>query len=330
MGESLVQDDVPIAKGSEIGGIYLVHKKLGEGGMGSVYLAQNLKIQGEAEAPLIAIKLMTDADMSQIERFARERDLMLQVDHPNVVKCLDFGKHGTKPFLVLEFVAGGSLYSLIEKQSFSEVEAAWIVWQTIAGLRAVGTVHRDMKPENLLVQPAAGTRVPKLIVGDIVNGAVVKVADWGLAMARVPTQQRLTLSSAILGTPYYMAPEQIKSTKHVGIQVDMYALGCILYELLHGDPPFMDESQHGLLAKHLTEMHSYPTASKCSVPMRAFIDRCLAKDPGDRFQTWRLMQEQLRPLLGLPETWRYLESEPEESATAGKGSSSWLRRIFSR
>lgn len=318
MATSQQQDVLGIKPGDLIDGMYLVLSKLGEGGNGAVYRCKNDKIG--PDAPPLAIKMLYESASDRaIQRFARERDLMRGAEHPNVIKCMDYGKHGDHPYLVLEFVDGGSVHDYLGKQNrLTEREAAWIAWQTIAGLRSVGTVHRDLKPENLLLMRGKGQRKTEFIVGDIENGALLKVADWGLAMSRTETPQRLTLSTEVFGTPYYISPEQARKSKEVTVLADMYSLGCVLYELLVGRPPFEGEILPVLQA-HCNELHVYPDGFVISPPMRAIIDRCMQKEVRHRYASFRELQEALRPILELPKEWVYYGGKGDQEAVAPSG-----------
>jgi serine/threonine protein kinase len=313
-----------LKRGDTIGQLYLVLDKLGEGGNGSVFRCQNFRLG--SDAPQLAVKVIYDVVQgSTIQRFARERDLLSQANHPNVLRCLDFGKHGEYPYIVLEFATGGSIHHyLTERRWVDDRLAAWIIYQACAGLRAVGTVHRDMKPENLLIIAGKGQKKAVFIIGDVENGARVVVADYGLAMDRAPTPQRLTLSTDIVGTPYYISPEQAASSKKVTVATDIYALGIILYELVCGDPPFLADSLVGIVTKHATEVHQYPTNRPVSPALRTVIDCCLQKDPANRYPSLRCLQEALLPILAMPSTWCYLGlQEPPEK----KGGTSFFGKI---
>lgn len=309
--------------------MYLVLKQLGEGANGAVYRCKNDKIG--PDAPVIAIKILyyipTDAADKSVARFARERDLMREVDHPNVLKCLDYGKHAHHPYMVLEFANGGSVFDYMEKRKrLSERMAAWIAWQTIAGLRAVGTVHRDLKPENLMLVRGAGQEITELVVGDIEAGTIVKVADWGLAMDKRTSPQRLTLTNEIFGTPYYMSPEQARKSKDVTPHTDMYALGCMLYEMVVGTPPFLGEHL-AIMYAHCNEWHQFPDDVPVTPAFRAIIDRCMQKEVRDRFASFRELQEALRPFLELPRSWVYYGGAGTDEGSKSSAMAGMLRQI---
>jgi len=320
-GKPAVKQPVPVRdlkKGDAIGQLYVVLDKLGEGGNGSVFRCQNFR--AGHDSPVVAIKVLYDVVQgSTIQRFARERDLLTTANHPNILKCIDFGKHGEYPYIVLEFATGGDIHHyLTEKRRLTTQVAAWIIYQAAAGMRTIDTVHRDIKPENLLIMAGKDQRKAEFIVGDVEHGARVVVADWGLAMDRAPTPQRLTLSTDIVGTPYYLSPEQASSSKKVTVSTDIYALGIVLYELVCGDPPFLAETLVGIVTKHAQELHVYPDKLAVDPALRVIIDRCIAKDPALRYPSLRTLQEALRPLLGLPNTWCYLglqDAEPRQSSS---------------
>lgn len=276
-----------------------------------------------------AIKVLyAVGDQSAGARFAREREILQGVDHPNVLPCLDHGLHDDHfPFLVLAFAAGGSLDGLLRRRKrLTTAEVAWIGYQIASGLRAAKVVHRDVKAENVLIFPPAACPQPEdppVVVGDLVGGAVIKVADFGLAKTGDATPgTSLTLSQEIFGTPLYMAPEQIRNSKRVDHRVDIYAFGILLYEMAVGQLPFDGDSPYTVMSKQLQEKHVYPAEVVLDPGLTRVIDRCLQKEPDDRYQDYRELLADLRPLLGLPNGWRYLD---EATPTPKR---SWWRKLW--
>ncbi len=204
-------------------GHYDFESKIGKGGMGSVYKARN---RGTGE--VVAVKVLT-ADLVEnprlFKRFEQEFRAAAKLDHPNIVRVLDFGMDGPHAYLVMEYVEGESLGQLIEKHGrLAERAAVRIVTQVAQALNyAHGRriIHRDVKPDNVIVRP----------------DGLAKLADFGLAKD-VEDDQGLTRTARGLGTPHFMAPEQYRDAKNAGIPCDVYALGATLYTAVTGRLPF--------------------------------------------------------------------------------------------
>ncbi len=273
---------------------YVVIRKLGEGGCGSVYRARSTAKGRERE---VAIKVLENA--SDLARFRREAKVLRSVDHKHVLKCLDQGVHDRHPYLVLEFMEGGSVRDLVDSRGrLSPEEAAWILVMAVRGLRASKTLHRDLKPENLLVGKGSGGRL-NLVVGDTVKGCVVKLADFGLAKTFDPSNTRLTNTGQVMGTPLYMSPEQCRNMRTVTVQADIYSLGIILYEMVVGKPPFDAENAYDIMAKHCNEEPKFPRSLDPRV--KAICERCLQKSPSARYRTLYALEKDLSALAGLDE-----------------------------
>lgn len=234
---------------------------LGRGGMGAVFKARN-----RATGEVVAIKelhaLFLD-DPDYIARFEREVEVARRINSPNVVRVLGYGQHEGAPYMVMEYVEGQSLRDLLlERGRLSWDEARPVIAQVAEALRAahkVGVIHRDVKPSNIL----------------LTREGIVKLADFGIARATDLT--RLTGGATMLGTPAYMAPENKTSP-----QTDLYALGCVLYEMLAGRPPFEGESQQEILIKHLRER---PDLNEVPLAARRVVGALLQKNPQRRPQS---------------------------------------------
>jgi serine/threonine-protein kinase len=318
-----------------------VVKKLGEGGMGAVYLCRH--VHNPAHPP-VAVKIMIRGDDRTVARFMREREVMFAVNHPNVVRCLEFGAHiepggGKFRYIVMDAIDGGSLREFRGYRVVETREAAWILYQTVMGLRAVrhacrGAIHRDLKPENLLLTRAAGSQQVRFEVGNTTTASLVKVSDWGLVLnANAMMQERLTASTDCMGTPAYMSPEQCRSSKHVTIQSDLYALGVILYEMVVGAPPHNGASAMEIIIGHLQNEPVIPAGLDPRVT--AVITRCLDKNPLKRYASLRELVDGLTPLLELPASWSYGVPTPpdvaDEPETAdGSGLLGRIKGMFGR
>lgn len=283
-----------LRKGEEIGGRYRILRKLGEGGAGSVYHCRDRRKDVE-----VAVKVLDNP--SDIGRFKREGRVMKAVQNAHVLRLLGSGNHeGQVPYLVLEYMDGGSLRQYLDrKKRLPPEEAAWILMQAIRGLRAAKTVHRDLKPENLLVQIPEGQRGVRFIPGDYETGATIKVADFGLAKAADGTNETsLTRSAAIMGTPTYMSPEQCRSTKNVSFKTDIYAIGCILIEMVSGTPPYDAKNVYDIMAMHCDE-NEKPSMGRIPKQIKAIAQTCLEKSPGKRYRSLKALEDDLAAVAGV-------------------------------
>jgi serine/threonine protein kinase len=251
---------------------YVVDRELGRGGMATVYLARDLK-----HGRLVAIKVLRPALAESLGpgRFLREISIATRLAHPNILPVHDSGDAEGLLFYVMPYVKGESLRDLIGTGGQLPVEDAIRIAQEVAhGLmyaHGEDVVHRDIKPENILLE----------------SGHAV-IADFGLARAiHASALDDLSSAGLAIGTPSYMSPEQASAGNQIDGRSDIYSLGCVLYEMLAGEPPFSGPSAQAIAAKHLslpppplrTVRPSVPT------PVVAAINRALEKVPGDRFQT---------------------------------------------
>src|SRR5256885_648105 len=230
--------------GSVVADRYRIVKKLGEGGMGAVYLGEHVKMGRKS-----AIKVMTQAmasDGDAIARFNREAANAARITHPNVCAIYDFGETPDGMiYLAMEFVEGSSLTSIIEKEgALAPQRAGKIIQQTGDALQAahdLGIVHRDLKPDNIMITKGR-------------HGAeVVKVVDFGIAKATSGEEgQKVTKTGLVVGTPAYMSPEQLSGDKLDG-RSDLYSLGLVYYRMLTGTLPFHAESAQETMIKRLTD-----------------------------------------------------------------------------
>ena len=251
---------------------YQLIETLGEGGMGVVYKARQVKLNR-----VVALKMILGghrAGPKDLIRFLAEAEAVAAVRHPHVVQVFEFGDADGRPFLALEYLPGGSLADRLRRGGrLSPVEAAGLVGKLAAAVQAaheLGIVHRDLKPSNVLFD-AAGEP---------------KVVDFGLAKRAGGGD--LTATQAVMGTPAYMAPEQAKGdTKFVGPQADVYALGVILYECLTGTRPHSADDRLVLLRKVAEDDPVPPRRRDPGLPrdLDLVCLKCLAKDPGDRYAT---------------------------------------------
>ncbi len=267
---------------------YQVVRELGRGGMGVVYLAHNRLMDRDEVLKVVSKHLIERKGV--LERFSREIRSAARLMHPNIVHAFSAFRCGESVVFAMEYVDGLDLAKLVKsKGPMSVAHASYFVHQAALGLQHAheqGMVHRDIKPGNLML-----TRK-----GD---KSIVKVLDFGLAKAtrESPLEGALTHEGQMLGTPDFIAPEQIRDAQSAGIQADIYSLGCTLYYLLTGGPPFEAASLYDLLQAHFS-MDAQPlNLVRPEVPaeLAALVAKMMAKDAGRRFQTPAEVAEALKP-----------------------------------
>lgn len=294
--QPLVNDALPLdvpAIGTVLAGAYRVDGLLGNGGMGIILRATEIA----ADRP-VAIKLMTAAsaaDPEQVARFRREAKAASSLTSKHVVRVLDFGELPSgPPYLVMEHLEGAPLVDLLKERGQLRVsEAVDYVLQAIHGIaeaHALGIVHRDLKPANLFV------------TGDA-TAPVVKVIDFGASKLTAESNVDpsdpggVTIASSLIGSPRYMAPEQIRSALEVDARADIYALGATLHEVLSGKPIFFADTLARIFAQVLWDEPEPLSATRDDVPagLVEIISKCLAKAPADRYATVEALAVALAP-----------------------------------
>ena len=268
----------PTMIGARMFGDYVLERKLGDGGMGSVYLAKNTSID-----QAIAVKVLhagSSQSSEMIQRFNREARVIAKLTHPNIIRVFIFGRtHDDMIYLAMEYVDGQSLRQLVESHGrLSEPHAIYILRQVLGALAEAhdfGVVHRDLKPDNILLTEYRG------------NKEFVKVLDFGIAKVAEPdgaTQQQLTQAGIVYGTPDYLSPEQAMA-KPIDPRSDLYSIGIILWEMLTGRVPYTAESAMSVLVQHAFDPPPDPEQAPVpmSTKMKAILKTVLAKDPEERF-----------------------------------------------
>jgi serine/threonine protein kinase len=255
----------------EIPGVRLL-SQLGRGGMGIIYLGIQETLNRK-----VAVKIILEPGIlspSGRSRFEREAELLAKVNHPNIVQIYAFGVSGIIPYLVLEYIDGGSLADRMIDELPHPTEAIRIVESVANGIaeaHRLGIIHRDLKPANVL----------------LTSTGVAKITDFGLAK-ELRDSENLTITGQVLGTPGYMAPEQAKGDREMeGVAADVYALGGILFALLTGKPPFTGSNIHEILDR-VTNCPP-PVLSEyrdgIGIELESICTRCLQKDPNARFNS---------------------------------------------
>ena len=273
-------------------GAYRVLQKLGEGGMGWVWLAEHTMLGRRA-----AIKVLHSTfsrDPAIVTRFFNEARAATAIDDPGIVQIFDFGQHvDGSAYIVMELLEGDTLDHRLSRLGRLGVhDALRIMRQVASSLGAAhqrGIVHRDLKPENLFV-----VRDP-----EVAGGERAKIVDFGIAKL-VGDPSMKTQTSAVMGTPTYMSPEQCRGAGQVDQRSDVYALGCVLFALLVGRPPFLAEGIGDIIAMHLREPAPVPSRVAPGIPpeVDAIVMRCLEKDPALRFASAAELAHAIGGLLG--------------------------------
>jgi serine/threonine protein kinase/streptogramin lyase len=284
-----------LSVGSELLG-YRIEVVLGRGGMGIVYLAEDLRLKRRVALKLLSPELAEDERFR--ERLLAESELAASLDHPNIVPIYQAGEADGRIFISMRYVEGDDLKRVLRKGPLSPEYALALVSQVASALdeaHARGLVHRDVKPSNVLLAPAAGHE----------GADHVYLADFGLTQRLV--QQELSPDQVpLMGTIDYVAPEQIRGEAVDG-RADVYSLGCLLFECLAGEPPFRHKSEIALLFAHLRKEPPSLIARRPDLPPQvdSVIATALAKEPEARYPTCRALVEAAREALsGRDETHR--------------------------
>lgn len=276
---------------AEIADRYVIERELGRGGMATVYLADDRKHRRKVAIKVLRTQL--DGD-----RFLREIEILAGLQHPHIVPLLDSGTADATPFYVMPFVDGESLRSRLSRGPLSLPEAIDFsrhIARALDYAHRRGLLHRDIKPENVLLYEGHAL-----------------VLDFGIARAISQARDdRLTATGHVVGTPVYMSPEQFSGDTDIDARSDIFALGCVMFEMLAGRPPFGATS--GQLFARLTAPAPSLRAIGVSVPhdVQAIIDRALARDPDSRFQSAGALAEALEL--------------PSPRSGAGESGSLWRR-----
>jgi serine/threonine-protein kinase len=280
--------------GQEVAGRYRIVAKLGEGGMGAVYRAEQISLKRRVALKVLKPELSSKPGL--VRRFNAEAELAAKLNHPNTVTLYDFGQDQEGAlFIAMEFIEGRSLREILVREGPQAIDRIVAIGaqicSSLSDAHTTGIVHRDLKPDNVMLSDRGKKR------------DVVTVLDFGIAKLRDQegniTQQPMTRAGDMLGTPQYMAPEQIRGDK-VDARTDVYAMGVILYEMVTARLPFEAPSVMALLSKHLTEApippHQRRTDLTVDPRLEGLIMSCLAKAPEQRPPTMDAVEEALTML----------------------------------
>ncbi len=265
--------------GSLFAGRYEIQSVLGKGGMGIVYKAYDKDLDD-----VVAIKTLKNealsADPTLLDRFKQEIRLARRITHPNILRTHDLGETDGLSYLSMEFVKGIMLKHLVEQDQLPPTPVALrIAKQVCAGLAAaheVGVIHRDIKPQNIIIEPTGG----------------LKIMDFGIA--RLTQDRGMTTTGTVIGTPDYMSPEQARGLPP-DFRSDIYSTGVVLYELFTGSLPFEEDSPLAVVLKHVQEKPPSPQTKnpKIDPKIASIILKCMRKEPAERYQTVNELYEAL-------------------------------------
>lgn len=277
-------------------GDYKILDRIGKGRLAGVYKAVH------ASGQVVAIKVLPPsraADPALLKRFEREAELAVQLDHPNIVRTFHRGESNGLHYLVMEFLEGETLKHVLKtRQRLPTVEALRIAYYLGQGLQYLherGLVHRDLCPENIMLCPAPPPE-------ETTRKCAVKILDIGLGRRlfeskRKTSYEELRASEDLIGNPEYLAPEQARDPTRVDIRADLYSLGCILYHMLAGQPPFSDANPVRLVLRHASETPP-PIKDLTSDEWNQLLGKLLAKDPAQRYDTPAKVCEAIKRLIG--------------------------------
>jgi serine/threonine-protein kinase len=263
---------LPVKGADSLAGRYQLKQKIGEGGMGTVFIAHDSELQREVAVKMLAPNLINDAEV--VERFEREARLTAGLDHPNIIPVYDVGRHEARPFIVMKLLQGDTLAGVLrQKGGFTSDETLRLMKQLAAGLDYIhekGFIHRDIKAGNIFLSAEGHATI----------------LDFGILRSRKASAS-LTRTGMVMGTPHYMAPEQAMGLRDVDHRVDLYALAVVLFECLTGTLPFEADSELRLIQM---QAHSPPPeildrAPWIPKPVADVVKKALSKKPDDRYSS---------------------------------------------
>jgi serine/threonine-protein kinase len=262
-------------------GNYVIRQKLGEGGMGAVYLGEHPLIGKKVAVKVLREELANNAEI--VRRFFNEARAVNDIHHQNIVDVVDFGKvagesGGEIAYIIMEFLDGESLSSRLRSVGLRIPEVVEVIQQCCSALSAShqkGIVHRDLKPDNIYLCPRGPTK------------NFVKLLDFGIAKLTQDGDVRQTRTGMVMGTPLYMSPEQCEGSRNIDTRSDIYSLGVVMYELLTGQTPFQGDGFGQIIVAQITQQPVPPRQIRPNIPVEieAVVLKALEKKPSARFQT---------------------------------------------
>ena len=267
-------------------GRYHLLERLGEGGMATVHKAFDTHLESEVAVKVIRNrKLAPEILRKTLKRFEREAKALVKLSHPNIVKIIDYGEFEGQPFLVMPYFRGGTLKDLMQGKPIFYQEAARLlspIAQALSYAHQAQIIHRDVKPANILIDEAGNPM--------LTDFGIAKILDEEIPI-------NLTGTSAVIGTPEYMAPEQV-SNNSVDHRADIYALGVVFYEMVTGRKPFQADTPVAVLFKHVSDPLPRPSSFVPNLPeeVEYFLIKALAKRPEDRYQDMAEFKKGLQKL----------------------------------
>ncbi len=281
-------------------GSYELAKRIGAGGMGEVWLAKHTLLGRMAAIKLLHPMFTNREDI--VTRFFNEARAATAIADPGIVQIFDFGYVDGSAFIVMELLDGETLDARVRARVLPVPDALRITRQVASSLGAAharGIIHRDLKPENIFL-----VRDP-----EVVGGERAKILDFGIAKLNDHDGPK-THTSTVMGTPTYMSPEQCRGAGKVEQPSDVYSLGCVLFTILIGRPPFLGEGVGDLIVKHISEPAPRAATLRSDIPLAVdeLIARCLEKEPGRRYATGTELARAIGELLGAPRAALALEA----------------------
>lgn len=269
-------DVAPVNEGDILDGKYRVERVLGVGGMGIVVAATHLQLDQRVALKFLLPTALGNAEV--VARFAREARAAVRIQSEHVARVIDVGTLTTgSPYMVMEYLEGGDLSTTLETRGRLPVaEAVTYLLQAceaIAEAHSMGVVHRDLKPANLFLAQRTG------------RDPMVKVLDFGISKTSDGATSGLTQTSAVMGSPLYMSPEQMMSSRDVDLRTDIWSLGVILYELLVGQPPFSGDTMAQVVFMVTNRDAPLVSEKRADLPpgLVEIVRRCLRRDPSERY-----------------------------------------------
>jgi eukaryotic-like serine/threonine-protein kinase len=308
--------DVPALMQAALADRYAITRELGSGGMATVYLAEDLRHHRQ-----VAVKVLRPELAATLgpERFLQEIETAARFQHPHILPLLDSGEAAGFLYYVMPYVEGESLRTRLARHGelsiHDAVKILLEVTDALAYAHQRGVVHRDIKPDNVLL-----------------SGRHALVTDFGVAKAlsEATGRQQFTTAGVALGTPAYMAPEQAAAEPNIDHRVDLYAVGALGYELVSGTPPFTGRTAQEVLAAHMTQRPEPLCARRpaCPTGLEVVIMRCLEKRPADRWQTAEELLAQLEPLATPSGGTTPTAARPVEAVSGPSRRFAWTRSLI--